>query len=366
MTTTITAQNACALRLFKALTALIFLLTISPHVLLAQSGWTRSFPLPRDRFKNGNGTLQAFSSLAATVRESVVELRREGELVALGTVVDKVGLILTKASEVKDGKLTCRLASGEETSGAIIGIDEENDVALVEICVAVELQPIKWSVEPASLGQWTMTPGLEKKPEAVGILSAPVRKIPPPRALIGIQLDFRSATAARIGKVMAGLGAEKAGLKAGDLILMLNDAPVRNGEGLINDLRTFKQGQSVKLRVRRDEEEFETEIKLAVPTREMLDVPLARSEELNRFGSEVSQRSEGFNLVLQHDTVLQSWQCGGPLVDLSGKAIGMNIARAGRVASYALPSELVQEIIAQLKTQRQFSVKDEKSRTSFR
>ena len=57
------------------------------------------------------------------------------------------------------------------------------------------------------------------------------------------------------------------------------------------------------------------------------------------------QTFEDFELVIQHDTDLQSWQCGGPLVDLSGKAVGLNIARAGRVASYALPAELVERII---------------------
>jgi len=56
-----------------------------------------------------------------------------------------------------------------------------------------------------------------------------------------------------------------------------------------------------------------------------------------------------FELALQHDTVLQNWQCGGPLVDLDGRAVGLNIARAGRVASYALPAELVRSIYDNLR-----------------
>ena len=57
----------------------------------------------------------------------------------------------------------------------------------------------------------------------------------------------------------------------------------------------------------------------------------------------------GDEQAIQHDTVLQPWLCGGPLVDLDGKAIGLNIARAGRVATYALPASLVKRIYNELR-----------------
>jgi len=41
-------------------------------------------------------------------------------------------------------------------------------------------------------------------------------------------------------------------------------------------------------------------------------------------------------------------QCGGPLVDVHGRVIGINIARAERIATYALPAKIVQEIAARL------------------
>ena len=72
---------------------------------------------------------------------------------------------------------------------------------------------------------------------------------------------------------------------------------------------------------------------------------------MNRMGSLTSQRAEDFELALQHDTVLQAWQCGGPLVNLDGKAVGLNIARAGRVASYALPADLVKKAVEKLKAE---------------
>ena len=89
-----------------------------------------------------------------------------------------------------------------------------------------------------------------------------------------------------------------------------------------------------------------------------------RQERMNRLGTELSQRAEGFQVAIRHDTVLQPWQCGGPLVNLEGKAIGLNIARAGRVASYALPSALMKQGIEDLKTEAQITVKTEREKTS--
>jgi serine protease Do len=47
---------------------------------------------------------------------------------------------------------------------------------------------------------------------------------------------------------------------------------------------------------------------------------------------------------------LQPWLCGGPLVNLDGKAVGLNIARAGRVTTYALPAKLVKKILKNLQS----------------
>ena len=51
----------------------------------------------------------------------------------------------------------------------------------------------------------------------------------------------------------------------------------------------------------------------------------------------MSKRRSGYDRVIQHDSVIRPEECGGPLVNLDGKVIGINIARAGRVETYALP-----------------------------
>ena len=69
-----------------------------------------------------------------------------------------------------------------------------------------------------------------------------------------------------------------------------------------------------------------------------------------KFGNALSNRRGGFPTILQHDTVLKPADCGGPLVDLDGKCVGLNIARAGRTETYAIPSEDLLAMLPDLKS----------------
>jgi S1-C subfamily serine protease len=51
---------------------------------------------------------------------------------------------------------------------------------------------------------------------------------------------------------------------------------------------------------------------------------------------------------LWHDTILRPNDCGGPLVDLAGRAVGINLARGERVISRALPAATVHIMLTQL------------------
>lgn len=309
-------------------------------------------------FKSGAITLRSFAPVSRLTRDSIVKLNLDGTTVALGTIIDPNGLIITKASEIKEGRLTCILATGKQVSARLVMVDDDNDVGLVK-ANATGLKPIRWATEDGTAGQWAVTPGTELRPEAVGIISVPPRKILHRQAFIGVRLDF-TAPMASIAEITPDLGAERAGLKPGDLILAVNGGRVKKSEELANVLRTHREGQAVKLRVRRGEQEFDTSVQMTVPKPERRGRWFDRQERMNRLGTELSQRSEGFELAIQHDTVLQPWQCGGPLVNLDGKAIGLNIARAGRIASYALPAVLVKQIVEDLKNQMQTAVMHEK------
>lgn len=329
------AANQVRLALFVAVG-----LCIAPA--WGQGGSGRAPRLPSDQWKGGVGMLDAFTGAALEVRASIGKLDVDGGTVALATFIREDGMALTKASQLREGRLTCWLPGGREVEADRVAVDQDNDVALVRVR-ADGIVPVRWAADDAVVGQWAITPGIESRPHAVGIVSVAPRRIAPRRAFIGVELDLR-APVARVARVTPGLGAEEAGIRSGDTILTVNGDPVARGDALVSRLREFREGQTVRLRVRRDDEEFEAAIRMRVPPVDPGAARMDREERLNRMGGEVSERAEGFDQALQHDSVLPPWLCGGPLVNLAGEAIGVNIARAGRVASFALPPELAQRI----------------------
>ena len=72
----------------------------------------------------------------------------------------------------------------------------------------------------------------------------------------------------------------------------------------------------------------------------------------------MSKRRTGFPSVLQHDTALWPSDCGGPVLDVDGHAVGVNIARAGRVESYAIPAAAIKPLLADLKSGKLAPPKD--------
>jgi serine protease Do len=327
------------------------LLCVTALVLLAQmvcaqdpAPWSR---LTRPRFRNGEETLVAFAPVSAATRHSVVKFEVDSETVALGTVVDASGLVLTKASEIRPGKLMCWLADEKRADAEVIRVDPEQDVALVRVH-AQGLKPIQWAEAPVFVGEWAITPGIVETPHAVGIVSALPRRIGRQQALIGVQFDF-NASAPRIGAVLEGMGAEKVGLRPGDVIMSVNSTLTTNREQVSHMLRGFHAGQTVKLRVQRDEDQLEVTVPMMVLGADVSGRGLYPQQRFDPLSGDVSQRAEGFEQVIEHDTVLQPWLCGGPLVNLDGKAIGLNIARAGRVSTYALPAALVKRLLPKLR-----------------
>lgn len=141
--------------------------------------------------------------------------------------------------------------------------------------------------------------------------------------------------------------AAKAGIHVDDVILRLNNQAVTTREGFVAAVRAYTPGQGVTLELRRGDKEIDVQATLVGAL-----AAASRSEAMNLMGGPLSTRNTGFPAVLQHDTVLLPEQCGGPVVTLDGKAIGINIARAGRVESYALPADVVAGLIDDLKSGR--------------
>ncbi len=300
--------------------------------------------------RNNAQVLAAFRDVAAAARKSAARVLCNGRPAALGTVVGADGWILTKASELK-GSPVVKLADGRELPARLVGVEEAFDLAMLKV-EARGLTPVVWrDSKEAPVGSWVATVATDEQPLAAGVVSVAARKgvihpTPPPGSgYLGIVLEAAEG-GVKILDVAAGSPAEKAGLKVNDVVLAVGGKDVKEIDALTGEISLRKPGETVTLRLRRAGEV--KEIKAALGKRPADQQ--ARGDLQNSMGGRRSERRYGFPVFLQHDTVLEPEQCGGPLVDLDGKAVGINIARSGRTDSYAIPSEEVRPLLADLKS----------------
>jgi serine protease Do len=301
--------------------------------------------------KSSPAVLAAFKPVVAGPAESTVRVLCGGKETALGTVVGADGWILTKGSLLK-GRTVCRLKDGKEFQAKLVGLDDNYDLALLKID-ARGLKPIQWrDSKEALVGNWVAAPGPGVEPVSIGVVSVASRKttprdLPPVQntsGYLGILLEPVENGGVRIREVMPNSAAAKAGLKANDVIVRVADKLIDAPDTLMNTIQRFKPGESVVVRVQREDKEVDVKATLDKRPND------GRADFQNRLGSELSDRRGGFPSVLQNDMVIKPSDCGGPLVDLDSKAVGVNIARAGRVETYAVPSEAVQTLLPDLKS----------------
>jgi serine protease Do len=283
----------------------------------------------------------AFGPVVRDARRSTVRVVCDASEAAFGTVVDENGFVISKRSELA-GRIECILSDGRRVDAELVASDEDNDIALLKVA-ASGLVPIQWSTEPVPVGAWLATVGLDELPAAIGISSANARRIPAPWPALGVELET-TAEGPLVTRVVPHSAAEASRLQMGDMIRSINGENMADAEAVRKKVRTMRTGDRAGMVVIREGRAFQTEAILG--DRSLLDNKQA--EIMEDLGGPLSHRRAGFPLVMEHDTVLHPRQCGGPLVDLSGKAVGINIARASRVASYAVPAAALQPSIARL------------------
>jgi serine protease Do len=302
--------------------------------------------------------LAAFHEVVAAPSRSVVRVRCDNKDVALGTVVGADGWIITKNSELTAGFAPIVVTrEGRTLLAKVVGVENRYDLAMLKVD-AVNLVPVQWGDSKSALvGELLASPGAGPEPIAVGVLSVAARAVkardlalPPPPAnsgYLGVGLD-EGEGGALVAAVMPNSAAAKAGLRVNDVVILIADIPIIDSESMVNTIRHHKPGDAVPIKIKREGKELD--LQATLEKRPPADPGVTRREYQNHLGSDLSERRSGFPQVLQHDMVLRPDNCGGPVVDLDGKTIGINIARAGRVESYAIPAEAVRALIDDLKT----------------
>jgi len=293
---------------------------------------------------------RAFREAVDGPAQSTVRVLCDGRRVALGTIVAADGLVLTKSSELT-GTIVCHLYDGRRLEAKILGVSEDDDLALLKID-AEQLPVIRWSeTDTPSVGSWLATPGLENVPLSIGVVSVLPRIVPRRSPALGVIIE-ESDKGPVVREVLPRSGAAQAGVQVSDVITQLDGNDIVTRQSLVQTIRGYRPGDRVRLGLLRAGQATTLDV-------ELLDMTeIANGETFQEdIGGRLSKRRTGFPLALQHDTVLQPNQCGGPIVDLEGNVVGINIARASRVASYALPAAAVKPVLDRLKSGELVSAK---------
>ncbi len=298
---------------------------------------------PSEHTRNDLSVLSAFRGAVVQPAKSTARILCQDRQVALGVIVDSDGLIATKASEM-DGAVLCELSDGSRHQAELVGVDRGSDLALLRIS-ARGLPAITWSEEePPSVGGWVITPGMGELPQAIGVVSVAPHHVR--GGVLGIQMT-EDKPGPRITFVVPDSGAAVAGLVRGDVITHVNGQRMEDSGAVVSVTSNALPGDKIGLTILRGSDELKVSATLGSVATTLTS---QRARLQDQLGGPLSQRRVLFPVALEHDSVLAPHECGGALTNLDGKAIGINIARASRIASYAIPGSVARPILDQLKS----------------
>ncbi len=302
--------------------------------------------------KRTRRVMRDYAPLTRPTRGSVVRFESSGRQIALGVVMSADGEILTKASEIQRAQdPVCVLPDGSAHSFRRIGSDITWDLMLVRVDTE-RLEPIEWSETVPTTATLLVSPDHRGRPMLPGVVEIPVFRLETAQqGFLGVRLQGAwRGMGSRVDSLLEGGAAQRDGIEAGDVILSINGKSVSGDRDLIRRIRGFRPNETISVRVMRGDAIRTVSVTLTPRfVSDSSDVLLSHYRDRDNAGKYASVHSSGFPEVIQHDTDLFPFQCGGPILDLSGKAVGLNIARAARIISYAIPAEAVQKVYRSLR-----------------
>ena len=290
---------------------------------------------------------EAFVDGAAALGDSVLGIEdTDGGLRGWGVLVEE-GRALGKGSRLRGAALRARLGDGDAVDARVIAYDAETDLALLDVgglggevarFQAVALQPgaLLASVAPGGVVAY------------VGVLGAPEREVPQRDwGALGVRFDNdEDDDRIEVEAAFEGAPAHTAGIREGDVVVAFLGDAYTSGNALRAALRRTEPGQRVTMKVvGADGEERRLEFALTSSSRLQA---MSGSRVHAAYRTETSLRRGGFPSAMNHDMPLEPSECGGPVIDLDGNVVGLNVARHDRTAAFALPPEVVRQALLRL------------------
>ena len=299
---------------------------------------------------------QAVAGMIAQVKPSVVRLasaqqgKERSEV--LGTIVSDSGLVVAKLSDLQP-PLKAQVGM-DWVEAEVVSFDHKTDLALLKLSPKADMKfvPIQDVANVAGddlVGQLILS--VTKGPEDSQLEASLGTTMVAPQTFtktgarqqvdLGLVLgkdgeESSRKTGVAISRVYPQSLAAQSGLRNGDRLVSIDGRDVIDEARVQQILAGLVGGQKVRISILRQGELLSFRVRL--PSR----LPLV----WDRWGGgPFSSRRFGFGKVIAHDAVIAPSDCGGPVIDLAGNFVGINVSRAMRTTTYAVPAKAVQQLV---------------------
>jgi len=313
----------------------------APEVPLPEEDYPAAAKPPE--FTELAGLTQHLAELEAALDDACVEITskfgKAGSRSIVGTRIRGTDWVISKSSAV--GQSPTTLVDGGSLALNVLYRDPAVDLVLLK-APSVHEHGIDLGVGALelSVGAFLLSPSHDSD-GVVSIVGSPAFRSQQKysRGYLGVvPTTYKNNRGALLSEVTNGGAANRAGLLAGDIVTTLNDTIIRSQQDLRAFLSKADPNSTITAVLKRDDDELTKSITLDAP-------PSYSNHTADQMPK--SGRRDGFHEVFTHDADLKPDDCGGPLFDLDGSFVGLNIARNSRVRSYALPAEALCKFVEQ-------------------
>jgi S1-C subfamily serine protease len=262
-----------------------------------------------------------------------------------GTVIGDGRKVLTKWSEIAMSRGPIQVVGGDGTTAkaTVAGVYQDEDLALLQL-EGPRFRPVDFSGGGTpGLGRFMIATSPDDTPVSVGVVAVEARSLrEKDQAFLGVRLDpEHGGEGVRVLGVEDASGAQEAGLEEGDVILSIGGREVGSLLEMKTALADHGPGDKLAIRYLRNGTEVGIEAELKEKSGDFPQFPNGRLREMERMGTSLSLVRSGFPSVIQTDMQLERDHCGGPVVDLDGRVVGITIARADRTRSFIIPAAAI-------------------------
>ena len=273
----------------------------------------------------------------------VVSISDEDEITIRGTriLAKGAGNIISKSSLVFERPVV--YWNGNRFRAKVVRRDKKNDLVLLQANLPESKDAVNLSYLPGDMEEKLGRLLISPSEDGAGIISVwgtkyfPSTRTKASGGYLGVRLGMSKGQVILMS-VDRNRAADRAGLSQGDVVLKVDNQEILDTSDLIGYIQKMAPNRSVELEISRAGSEIKKSVVLG-------SRPELGRHVADRLPGGKSVRRDGFSMVVSHDADLRPDQCGGPVYDLQGNFLGINIARHSRARCYILPKTALESFV---------------------